>query len=157
MKWLSCVRLFVTPWTVYYQAPSSMGFSRQEYWSGLTFPSPGDLPDPGIRNSGLPHCRQTPYHLSHQGSPRTIGPAEINGQHDRIACIPRWASCRVFSCSSPQLKLVTFQVTVTYNNLLLQILCSLYLRKHLSHSYLPCSVIQSLISEYCGSLLVLLG
>jgi len=38
----------VTPWTVAYQAPPSMGFSRQEYWSGLPFPSPGDLPDPGI-------------------------------------------------------------------------------------------------------------
>ena len=37
-----------TPWTVAYQAPLSMGFSRQEYWSGLLFPSPGDLPDPGI-------------------------------------------------------------------------------------------------------------
>ena len=48
MKWLSCVRLFATPWTVAYQAPLSMGFSRQEYWSGLPFPSPGDLPDPGI-------------------------------------------------------------------------------------------------------------
>ena len=45
---LSCVRLFATPWTVAYQAPPSMGFSRQEYWSGLPFPSPGDLPDPGI-------------------------------------------------------------------------------------------------------------
>ena len=38
-----------TPWTVAYQAPPSMGFSRQEYWSGLPFPSPGDLPDPGIK------------------------------------------------------------------------------------------------------------
>ena len=37
-----------TPWTVAYQAPLSMGFSRQEYWSGLPFPSPGDLPSPGI-------------------------------------------------------------------------------------------------------------
>ena len=45
---LSCVRLFATPWTVAYQAPLSMGFSRQEYWSGLPFPSPGDLPNPGI-------------------------------------------------------------------------------------------------------------
>ena len=43
----SC-RLFVTPWTVAHQAPPSMGFSRQEYWSGLPFPSSGDLPDPGI-------------------------------------------------------------------------------------------------------------
>ena len=48
MKSLSRVRLFVTPWTVAYQASPSMGFSRQEYWSGLPFPSPGDLPDPGI-------------------------------------------------------------------------------------------------------------
>ena len=45
---LSRVRLFATPWTVAHQAPPSMGFSRQEYWSGLPFPSPGHLPDPGI-------------------------------------------------------------------------------------------------------------
>ena len=48
MKSLSHVRLFATPWTVAYQAPLSMEFSRQEYWSGLPFPSPGYLPDPGI-------------------------------------------------------------------------------------------------------------
>ena len=48
VKSLSRVRLFVTPWTVAYQVPPSMGFSRQECWSGLPFPSPGDLPDPGI-------------------------------------------------------------------------------------------------------------
>ena len=48
VKLLSHVRLFVTPWTVAYQAPPSMGFSRHECWSGLPFPSPGDLPDPGI-------------------------------------------------------------------------------------------------------------
>ena len=48
VKSLSRVQLFATPWTVAYQAPLSMGFSRQEYWSGLPFPSPGDLPDPGI-------------------------------------------------------------------------------------------------------------
>ena len=45
---LGCVRLFVTPGTVGHQAPLSMGFSRQECWSGLPFLSPGDLPDPGI-------------------------------------------------------------------------------------------------------------
>ena len=44
----SRVRIFVTPWTAAYQAPPSMGFSSQEYWNGLPFPSPGDLPDPGI-------------------------------------------------------------------------------------------------------------
>ena len=48
VKLLSHVRLFATPWTVAHQAPPSMEFSRQEYWSGLPFPSPGDLPDPGI-------------------------------------------------------------------------------------------------------------
>ena len=45
---LSHVRLFATPWTVAYQAPLSMGFSRQEYWSGLRFPPPGDLPKSGM-------------------------------------------------------------------------------------------------------------
>ena len=44
----SRVRLFVTPWTVAHQAPLSMGFSRQEYWSGLPCPSPRDLPGPGV-------------------------------------------------------------------------------------------------------------
>ena len=63
----SCPTLF-NPilWTVALQAPLSMGFSRQEYWSGWPFPSPGDLPDQGS-NPGLPHCRQTLYCLSHQG------------------------------------------------------------------------------------------
>ena len=48
VKSLSCVWLFTTPWTIAYQAPQSMGFSRQEYWSTLPLPSPGDLPNPGI-------------------------------------------------------------------------------------------------------------
>ena len=46
---LSHVQLFGTPWTVAYQTSPSMGFSRQEYWSGVPLPSPGDLPDPGIK------------------------------------------------------------------------------------------------------------
>ena len=48
VKLLGCVQLFATPWTVAYQAPS-MRFSSKEYWSGLPFPSPEDLPDPGIK------------------------------------------------------------------------------------------------------------
>ena len=48
VKSLSRVQLLATPWTVVYQAPLSMGFSRQQSWSGLPFPSPGDLPNPGI-------------------------------------------------------------------------------------------------------------
>ena len=50
VKFLSHVQLFVAPWTVAYKAPLSMDFSRQAYWSGLPFPSPGDLPDPGIKS-----------------------------------------------------------------------------------------------------------
>ena len=67
VKLLNRVWYFEIPWTIAYQAPLSMEFSRQEYWSGLPFPSPGDLPDPGIETS-LPHCRQMFYPLSHQGS-----------------------------------------------------------------------------------------
>ena len=48
VKSLSRVRLFATPWAAAYQASPSMGFSKQECWSGLPFPSSGDLPDPGI-------------------------------------------------------------------------------------------------------------
>ena len=93
VKSLSRVPLFATPWTVAYQAPPSMGFFRQEYWSELPFPSPvfhgtpfgggmglGKNTRGGCHsllqeifltqglNPGLPHCRQTLYHLSHQGS-----------------------------------------------------------------------------------------
>ena len=50
---LSSIRLFETPWTVAHQGPLSVGFSRQEYWSGLSFPSPGDLPHPGIEPTSL--------------------------------------------------------------------------------------------------------
>ena len=52
---LSCVQLFATPWIIAHWAPLSMGFPREEYWSGLPFPSPGHLPDPGIkpRSPGL--------------------------------------------------------------------------------------------------------
>ena len=68
VKSLSHVQLFATPWTVAHQAPRSMGFSRQEYWSGLPFPSPGILLTQGL-NPGLPQCRQTLYCLIYQGSP----------------------------------------------------------------------------------------
>ena len=62
MKLLSRVRLFATAWTVAYQTPPSMEFSRQEYWSGLPFPSPGDLPDPGIK-SGSPALQADAFNL----------------------------------------------------------------------------------------------
>ena len=53
VKSLNHVLFFATPWTAAHQAPPSMGFSRQEYWSGLPFLSPGDLPNPGIEPGSL--------------------------------------------------------------------------------------------------------
>ena len=69
----SVVSDFVTPWTAACQAPLSMGFFRQEYWSGLPFPSPGFFPTQGLNLSllRLLHCRQILYPLSHWRSPET--------------------------------------------------------------------------------------
>ena len=70
-KWklLSCTWLFATPWTIAYQPPLSMGFSRQEYWSRLPFPSPGDLPDPGIE-PGFPALQADSLPSEPPGNPR---------------------------------------------------------------------------------------
>ena len=67
VKLLSHARLFATPWTVAHQAPLSIGFSRQEFWSGLPFPSPGDLPHPETE-SVSPAWQADSLPLSHQGS-----------------------------------------------------------------------------------------
>ena len=66
----SCTTL-ATPWTVTCQAPLSMGFSRQEHWSGLPFPSPGDLPDPGIEH-GSPALQADSVLTELQGKPSKI-------------------------------------------------------------------------------------
>ena len=70
-KSLSCVLLFGTPWTVVYQAPLSMGFSRQEYWSGLLSPPPGIFPTQEL-NLSLLRSRQILYALSFLGIPSTL-------------------------------------------------------------------------------------
>ena len=69
---LSCVWLFVTPWTVARQAPLSMGFSRQEYWSGLSCPPPGDLHDPGIQPISPGIGRWVLYHCITWETPRLL-------------------------------------------------------------------------------------
>ena len=69
VKSLSRVRLFATPWTVAYQAPQSVEFSMQEYWSGLPFPSPGDLPNPGIK-PGSPALQADTLLSEPPGGPR---------------------------------------------------------------------------------------
>ena len=68
VKSLSRVLRFATLWTVAYQAPPSMGFSRQESWSGLPFPSPGDLPDPGME-PGSPALRADALSSEPPGKP----------------------------------------------------------------------------------------
>ena len=68
VKSLSHVQLFGTPWTVAHQAPPSMEISRQEYWSGLPFPSPGELPDPGIELTS-PTFQVDSLPLSYLGGP----------------------------------------------------------------------------------------
>ena len=92
MKLLSSVRLFATPWTVAYQAPPSMGFSRQECWSGLPFPSPRDLPDPGIE-PGSPTL-QTDALLSEpplSDSTNFKTEAVTGTNHQQPCCDPRYS------------------------------------------------------------------
>ena len=88
---------FVTPWTVACQASLSMGFSRQVYWSGLSFPSPEDLPDPAIKTRS-PTLQADSLPLSHQGSP----PYCILDTYSE-----RQAICEIFFTTSPPQKMIS--------------------------------------------------
>ena len=83
VKSLSRVRLFLTPWTVAYQVPPSMGFSRQECWSGLPFPPPGDLPDPGIE-PGSPALRADALPSEPPGKPTLAWKIPWTEEPDRL-------------------------------------------------------------------------
>ena len=74
-KSLGCVRLYETPWSVAHQGPLSVEFSRQEYWNGLSFPPPGDLPDPGIerQSPASPALQADSLPPSHLGNDSYIG------------------------------------------------------------------------------------
>ena len=85
VKSLSRVRLFANPWTVAYQAPPSMGFSRQKYWSGLPFLSPGDFPHPGIKPRS-PAFQADALTLSHQGSQCLSLPWWLSGKESSCQC-----------------------------------------------------------------------
>ena len=94
VKSLSRVRLFATPWTVAYQAPPSVGFSRQECWSGLPFPSPGDLPHPGIK-PGSPALWADALPSEPPGKPRKnhiVGQSSLAGELTPLIVIflPHW-------------------------------------------------------------------
>ena len=98
---LSCVWLFLIPWTVACKAPLFMEFPRQEYWSGLPFPFQGDLPDPGIKPTS-PALAGGFLVLSHQGIPFMKNsvrfPSSTTSWH--IKCVTRLASrhnCLVFT------------------------------------------------------------
>ena len=90
VKLFSSVRLFATPWTIAYQSPSSMEFSRQEYWSGLPFSSPGDLPNPGIE-PGSPALQADTLPSGPPGKRWTIKKAE----HRRIDAFELWRWTRL--------------------------------------------------------------
>ena len=99
-----CVRLFVTLWTVARQATLSMGFSRQEYWSGLPYPPPGDLPDPGIQpTSSEAHALQADsLLLSHQEAPSF-------GEWATLCCGVQASHCGGLSrCGAQALRLVGY-------------------------------------------------
>ena len=99
VKSLSCVQLFATPWTVAHQAPPSMEFSRQEYWYGLSFPSPGDLPDPRIK-AGSPGLQADVLPFEPPGTPSKSGPlihltllSQLHPEDTTLAVAPEY--CRL--------------------------------------------------------------
>ena len=110
MKWrsevksLSYVRLFVTPWTIAHQAALSMGFSRQEYWSGLPFPSAGDLPNPGIEAGRSPTLQADAL------------PSEPPGNQLQYSCLENSMDKWSLVCCSPWgcKELVTTECTDTH-------------------------------------------
>ena len=110
---LSHVRLFVTPWTITCQAPLSMEFSRQEYWSGLPFPSPGDLPNPKMEPASL-------------ASPALAG-SFITTSYLRSPWeywIPNYLKLPGWQKLSQQLAEISFPFRGSYHDLLEEMLCS---------------------------------
>ena len=118
---LSHVQLYATPWTVACQAPLSMRFSKQEYWSGLPCPPPGDLPDPGIRthiilrhpgwaseffttvSPGKPCVLSVNHFKSSQSSlqGRARAPLQWSVLHSSVSWLSHYALLSVFRCFSP--------------------------------------------------------
>ena len=90
VKSLSRVRLFATPWTVAHEAPPSMEFSSQEYWSGFPFPSPGDLLDPGIEPRS-PALHATVFFFFNLGALENLDVLEYS-THTEDKVYDRWGS-----------------------------------------------------------------
>ena len=122
MKLLSCVRFFVTPSTIVYQAPLSMGFSRQENWSGLSFPSPGDLPNPGIK-PGSPALQAAALPSEPPGNPYSIIKMQVRGhilqEHSSVlAQLLSTLSSRTRAYFHPPSAPITALRTQCYNSLM---------------------------------------
>ena len=102
---LSHIQLFATPWTVVNQAPLSMEFPRQEYWSGLPFPPPGDLLDPGIE-SASPELAAASLPLSHLGSPLSI--SEMSRLTYRVTELPLFTQVKKQPTNQPRGKVLWY-------------------------------------------------
>ena len=109
----------MTPWTIACQVSLSMSFSRQEYWSVLPFPSPWDLPNPGIEPSLL-HCRRILYCLSCQESPIYVNKRNYKSKDIRIKNIyaPKHISYKYLKHCYTELK----SITIDFSTILLEIL-----------------------------------
>ena len=131
-------KLFAIPWTLAHQTSQSMGFSRQEYWSGYPLLSPGDLSDPGIEP--MSYALQANYHLGHQGSPLKYFMCELLCVHlvveflghqfrsvQSLSCVQHfvtpWTAARQASLSITNawslLKLMTIKSVMPSNHLIL--------------------------------------
>ena len=99
VKSLSRVQLFATPWTVAYQAPLSLGFSRQEYSSGFPFPSPGDLPNPGIE-PGSPTLQADALSSEPPGKPHINGEKKERKKESEVTQLCP-TLCDPMDCSQP--------------------------------------------------------
>ena len=94
---LSCIWLFMTPWTVAHQAPLSTEFSRQGYWSGLPFPTQGDLPDPGIKPVSPVLAGGFFYHwVTWEAQFASTNPATWNSQFIPLYPPLPWATTRLY-------------------------------------------------------------
>ena len=150
MKWvksLSRVWLFVTPWTVAYQASLSIGFSRQEHWSGLPFPSPGDLPDPGIE-PGSPALEAEALNSEPPGKPWFSSVQSLS--HVRLFVTP-WITARQASLfitnSRSSLRLASIESVMPSSHLIL------FLHWHIGHLLtwgVPLSVSYHFAFSYCS-------
>ena len=145
---LSHVRLFATPWTITCQAPLSMEFSRQEYWSGLPFPSPGDLPNPRIEPASLASpALASSFITSYLGSPWEYW-------------IPNYLKLPGWQKLSPKLAEISFPFRGSYHDLLEEMLCSSPLFFSRSVPIIPCRLpgnSQSLSTASVGNYTLLQG